>query len=346
MHTFPENIDAMLLSSSVNVGYETEFWGSYGRVLLFPTGKKILITDSRYAEIAKEKAQNGDFLFLELGKNPDFWKTLCAEHSILRLGIESEDISLARFETMKKGFEGVDLIPVSEYCTPLRICKTSAEKKMIQKAASIADTALAYTVSCFSEGITEKELAWIFEKTAREQFGADALSFDTIVAFGSHSACAHHFPTDKKLEWNTPILIDCGVKYQHYCSDMTRCFWFGDTDIPEYAEWKTTYDLVLQAQQEGITQMKKGNSISSAEKKAREIFSENEQYFIHSFGHGVGLEIHESPHVSAKNDILFEKDMVVTAEPGLYFPEKFGIRIEDLLYITDENPYYFSRFPK
>ncbi len=344
--SIPNSVDAMLISNSINIGYLTDFWGSYGRILILKNEKKILISDSRYSEIAKKCAEKHNAEYREISKNQSFWKELCAEFAIQKLGIEKEGITLEQFELMQKGFEETTLDPMESPIPKMRIIKSADEIEKLQHAALIADQALEETIKHFRMGISEKELAWIFEKTAREQFGADALSFDTIVAFGEHSAIPHHFPTEKKLKDAMPILIDCGVKKDHYCSDMTRCFWFGEKSGEEYDEWEKTYDLVMRAQQAGIKEIKVGNAIWNAEKKAREVLGENEKYFGHSFGHGVGLEIHEAPHVSSKNKDVFEEGNIITAEPGIYFPGKFGIRIEDLLVVETTGTRCLSVFWK
>lgn len=342
----PKDLDAFLFSDPISVGYYTQFWGSFGRLLYTASGIRVLISDSRYSTMAKDLAKTYGYQYQEISHDPDFWKTLLLQYSITSLGIESEHVTLARFQSLQKLIPEVRLCPTEHVCANQRIIKTAQQKSIIQSAAAIADAAIAKTVASFEQGITEKELAWIFEKTAREEYGAEGLSFDTIVAFGANSAVAHHTPTDTPLGDNTPILIDCGVIKDKYCSDMTRCFWFGDTTTAEYAQWKKAYDAVLAAQQAGIAALQIGSPISNAEISARTSLGTEEQYFNHSFGHGVGLQIHELPHVSKNTKEVLQPGMIITAEPGLYYEDRFGIRIEDLLYITDTGVEYLSAFPK
>ncbi len=347
-----KNIDGLYIQKPENIFYLTNFSGSFGRILL---GKKkgFLISDSRYSESAKQFAENSGFEYREIvsGKSEkarNFWKNLEKEAEISGLGFESHHCIHAQFEHFEKMFAS-KIIPLSNIIEKVRIQKTETEKKLIQKAASVADKALQKTVESFEEGISEKELALIFEFEARKHLGADGLSFDTIVAFGAHSAIPHHSPSDKKLEKNMAILIDCGVKISGYCSDMTRCFWFGEKRGEAFEEWEKTYQLVLQAQQVGIAKMKAGTPICEADIAAQKIFGLQKKHYLHTFGHGVGLEIHEYPAVSERTpkSQKFLENMVVTAEPGLYFSGNFGIRIEDLLCISSSGkPDFFSKFPK
>ncbi len=338
--------DAFYISNRKNIGYLSGFWGSFGRIILCKSKEKIikiLISDSRYSETAKKICEEKNFEYIEITSKKDFWITLCKKYNITSLGIESEKITLAQFSSMKKSFKNITLIETKGVVEKMRLIKDTQEIEYLRKAAEIGDECLKQTVKKFSEGITEKQLAWVFEKHAKEIFTVEDLSFDVIVAFGENSAIAHHSPTDKKLEKNMPILIDCGVKYKNYCSDLTRCFWFGEQAGKKFEEWKKIYIKVHEAQKLGIEQMKIGEKISSADEKARKYFSSDAKYFIHTFGHGVGLDIHESPVVSERNTKEnFAEKMVITAEPGLYFSGKFGIRIEDLLVITKKGAKFLS----
>lgn len=339
------NLDAIMLSDKYNIGYMTEFWGSFGRLFLLKTGEKKLISHSLYTQEAKRICARNNIEYRNLTQNQEFFKDFCEEFSIARLGIESKDITLERFEGMKKGFQNIDLIPLTKTIEDIRLVKTEQEVEKLKIAAQIGDKALLKTTQFFEEGITEKEIAWIFEKTAREELGADGLSFPPVVAFGKNSAKPHHDATDKKLEKNMPILIDCGVKKDKYCSDLTRCFWFGEKNTPEYSEWKAVYDIVHASQKAGIKHMIAGENIAQSDKVSREIMGKDEKYFGHAFGHGVGIEVHESPVVSSGNKKeIYQKNMVVTAEPGIYFPGKFGIRIEDLLVVRDNDTEFLSKY--
>ena len=347
-----KNVNGLYIQKPENIHYLTGFSGSFGRILLSPT-KAFLISDSRYSESAQRFAQMFGFEYREIisgEKGKNFWKDLEKEAEISYLGFESHNCTYQQFENLQKIFTS-KTIPVPDTIEHFRTKKSELELSCIQKAAQIGDAALQKTVESFAEGVTEKELALIFEFEARKFLGAESLSFDTIVGFGRNSAIPHHFSSDEKLTPNTPILIDCGVKFSGYCSDMTRCFWFGrpetDDEKARFQEWKTAYELVYKAQKEGIQEMNVLGEISAPDKKAREVFGEQSEFFTHTFGHGVGLEIHEYPGVSERvpAEKKFQENMIVTAEPGLYFSGKFGIRIEDLLIITKNGAEKLSQFP-
>ncbi len=345
--TTEKKCDGFYIQKPENIHYLSGFTGSFGRILLSKK-KAFLISDSRYSSSAQRFADIFGLEYRELisgKKGKNFWKNLEKEAEISLLGFESHNCTYQQFENLQKIFCSplVDLPDIIEH---FREQKSKEEILLIQKAAQIADKALLKVTEHFTRGITEKELAWIFEEEARKNLGAEELSFHTIVAFGKNSSIPHHFPSEKKLEENMPILIDCGVKFSGYCSDMTRCFWFGEEKGENFLEWKRVYEKVFLAQQKGIEHMKKGESFSSADFFAREFFKEEEPFFIHAFGHGVGLEIHEFPILrkqSSSGKIL--ENMVITAEPGLYFPGKFGIRIEDLFVVTKTKVKKLSQFP-
>lgn len=342
-----KDLDALFISSPENIGYLSDFWGSFGRIILCKSGEKItkiLISDSRYSESAKIICEKNNFEYIEISQKKSFWTDICIKYNITKLGIESEKITLAQFSSMKKSFKNIELIETKGIIEKLRLIKSEQEIQYLSVAAEIGDACLKQTVENFKENITEKQLAWIFEKHAKEILEVEDLSFDVIVAFGEHSSIAHHSPTDKKLEKNMPILIDCGVKYKKYCSDLTRCFWFGEQKGEKFEEWKSVYKKVHEAQKLGIEQMTIGNNISESDSSARKYFSSDTKYFIHTFGHGVGIDIHESPTISERNKKQkYEINMVVTAEPGLYFSGKFGIRIEDLLVVKENGAEFLSK---
>jgi len=351
-----QKIDALLLSNLNNIWYITGFSASFAKVFI-TKNTIILISDSRYSVYAQKLCNDLGIEYKEITADKNFWNNICTENAIKNIGIEADNITLSDFKILKKKFEGITFTETQNVVEILRIQKSEDEIKIIQKCAQIGDSALQKVRENFREGITEKELAWIFEKSAREIFGASGLSFDTIVAFAENSASPHHESSDKKLRTNTPILIDCGVKYKNYCSDLTRCFWFGEKSGEDYEAWKSVYKTVKNAQEKGIEQMKIATKISESEKSARAYFAlkniNHKKYFGHSFGHGVGIDIHELPHVSAKNEQEeYKSGMVVTAEPGLYFSDNsqkmnFGIRIEDLLFISEDTgkAEFLSAFP-
>ena len=177
--------------------------------------------------------------------------------------------------------------------------------------------------------MTEKEVALEIERFFKLN-GADGLSFDSIVASGRNSSMPHAVPTDKKIEAGNPITIDFGCKYKGYCSDMTRTIFAGY--VPEYI--KPVYNLVLKNQLQTTESMKEGANIRTFSKIVENDFKLNGYDLVHSLGHGVGLDIHEIPYINSRIDINLKENMVVTNEPGIYIPNRFGIRIEDTILIT------------
>ena len=164
--------------------------------------------------------------------------------------------------------------------------------------------------------------------------GKFELAFDPIVAFGANSAVPHHQPSKKNLQKNENILVDCGAKFSGFCSDLTRNFFFGSPS----REFLHKFENLKNAQNLTIKKFVAGAKISAIEKFCREKIGPDKKFFSHSLGHGVGLEIHERPVISQKSREKLRKNQIVTCEPGVYFPEKFGIRIEDLLQIRENRP--------
>lgn len=340
------NIDALMIMSPSNIGYLSDFWGSFGIMFYFKDSKKILISDSRYSEFAEKLCKKQGIIYKEISSSKNFFKDIFIKYNVKNLGIESNIITLDKYFYYKEIFTNINLIKTKNLIETFRLEKTEKEIQEIEISAKKNDDILKETLTYLKEGVTEKSIAWTFEKLAKEKYNVKDLSFDTIVAFGENSAVAHHSVTNKKLENAMPVLIDCGVTSSKYCSDMTRSFWFGKRKGDEFEEWSNNYNLVFLAQKKGIERMVVGEKISKIDKVAREVFKEKSKFFTHSFGHGVGIDIHESPNISEHNtkDIIKE-NMVITAEPGLYFKGKYGIRIEDLLVVKNNSAQYLSNAP-
>jgi Xaa-Pro aminopeptidase len=340
------NIDALMINFSSNIGYLSDFWGSFGIMFFLKNGEKILISDSRYSVIAEKLCKNQNILYKEISNNKNFFNDIFTNYKIKNLGIESNFITLDKYLYYKEKFNSVNIVKTKNLVETLRIQKTEKEAKEVEISAKKNDDILKETLIYLKEGVTEKSIAWTFEKIAKEKYDIRKLSFDPIVAFGENSAVAHHSVTNKKLEESMPILIDCGVTSSRYCSDMTRSFWYGERKGEIFEEWLENYNLVFLAQKKGIESMVVGEKISNIEETARNVFKEKSKFFTHTFGHGVGINIHESPTVSIynKKDTIKE-NMVITAEPGLYFKGKYGIRIEDLLLIKKKSVKYLSNSP-
>ncbi len=316
-------------------GFFSEFWSSSGFFFVFQDSAYFL-TDARYLSAARQFFQNSEIKVLDFLK-PEEWDDFFKKNGISRLGMDFSKISAERLRNIRRHF-GIKISPFSAH--HFRAYKTAEQIFFAETAAKIADSALEKTLSFLQVGVSEKEIAWILEKIGREEFGAEKNAFDPIVAFGKNSAIPHHVPTDQKLDLETPILIDWGFQKNHLCSDCTRNFWFGKNPS---SKWISVFEWVSAAQAGGIEKMKIGKRISEVQKTAEIILGEK---IPHSFGHGVGVEVHEFPMISQKQKGVFRKNMLVTAEPGWYTEGEFGIRIEDLLVIEKAGARRLTHFSR
>ena len=244
---------------------------------------------------------------------------------------ESQDITISQLAIWKRKMKSTKFIQSSEAVEYFRRAKSSEELRLIRKSERITIELLRRIPSVLKPGISERALAWKIEMWARE-LGAEAMSFDPIVAFGTHTSRPHHQPTTKKLTKGMIVQIDIGVKYRGYCSDRSVVFFTGP--IPQDQE--RAYKAVREAKATAKKAAKRGVSVRKLDRIAREVLKKYdlEEFFTHSLGHGVGLDIHEgvSLSVRAPNEKL-QKGEVITIEPGVYFPAKFGIRLEDMVIV-------------
>jgi len=323
-----KNFDAAILAVGANISYLSGFTGEDSWLVV--TGRGLcLITDSRYTLQAKKQCPNCKiyerkvsmvqataFVLNKLAKI----KTVCVEDRM--------DVRL--FNNLKKKLIH-PLKPISNLVESLRQIKERTEIAAISKAAKIAQTALAKTLHQIRFGITEQQLAGILEFELKK-FGA-AASFETIVAFGSNSAMPHYRPANRRLKKVDTILIDFGAKLNGYCCDLTRCFAVGRVN----ELYRKVYRTVFAAQAAAIKAVKSGQSPKAIDDAAKKIIkSAKLPVFGHGTGHGLGLDVHELPAVSAVSKDLLQTGNVITMEPAVYLPNKFGIRIEDDMLITEK----------
>lgn len=339
----------ILITKSENIFHQTGFKGSFAQLLKTPTNI-YLITDSRYKLMAESKCKPG----IQIVIIEDYQKDLNAifkKHKIRTLYFESNDFTYSRFLGFQKLFPKIKLKPLQNEIDLLRIIKTDLEIELIQKSQQLNEKVLTKALKFLKAGVTEKELANKIVTIGLE-LGAEKVSFDPIVAFGKNSASPHYTPDNCKLGENDIVLIDMGFVLNGYCSDMSRTF------LPKNPtpKMKEMYDLVLKAQNNCIQNLRPGLTGIQGDKLSRDIFKQAEldAYFTHANGHGVGLEIHESPSLSSKakhkdKKLTLAPNMVVTVEPGLYFEGEFGIRIEDMVVIGTNNDTpvrNLTQFPK
>lgn len=336
-----------LITNKTNIAYLSGFTGSNGFLLLTPK-KKYLFTDSRYILRAK-KTINKDFQVVEFSLN--HWQATLKKHRIATLGLEESTITLAEYQRFKKISPKVKFQNLSGKIESQREIKTSREITLIKKSQAINEKVfleiqklIKKHLGLFSRTpLTEKDIAWKIRELGHK-YGADDLSFDPIVGFDDNSAIVHHAPTDRKLHKGTLILIDMGMKYQGYCSDMSRMIF---TAKPT-AKQQEVYNLVLQAQQTALAKIKAGHTGAEADAFSRDIITQAGygEYYTHSGGHGIGLDIHETPSLSTKYPETLKTNSIITVEPGIYLPGEFGVRIEDMLLVGKTKSTNLTTIPK
>ncbi|MFD6206718.1 M24 family metallopeptidase [Peribacillus sp. NPDC060253] len=323
-------IDGFLITSTYNRRFMTNFTGSAGVVLISQKEAKF-ITDFRYVEQAGKQAtdyeivQHKGTIIEEVGKQ-------AKEMNIGTLGFEQEHLTFATYKAYETGIEA-QLKPVSGIIENLRLIKTSSEIKILKEAAAIADAAFTHILDFIRPGVTELDVSNELEFFMRKQ-GATSSSFDIIVASGIRSALPHGVATDKIIEKGDFVTLDFGAYFNGYVSDITRTLAVGKPS----EELINIYDIVLEAQLRGMAGIKPGMTGREADALTRNLIEEKGfgQYFGHSTGHGIGLEVHEGPALSLRSDIILEPGMAVTVEPGIYLPGVGGVRIEDDTIVTIE----------
>jgi Xaa-Pro aminopeptidase len=325
-----EGLDGVFISSPVNTRYFSRFTGTTG-YLLITAGENLFVTDFRYTRQAKDQCPG--FKVMELpGDMWDRLNSILGEYGIKKLGFEDSFVTYRQYHKMKEKFDNVELVPMGEKADRIRMVKDAEEIGFIRTAAEISEQALRHVKPMIRPGTAEKDISTELE-VFMKRAGCSGPAFSFIVASGWRSAMPHGVASEKKIRDGDFVTIDFGGKYRGYCSDMTRTFVVGRLSPKQ----KEIYDIVLTAQTEALKGISPGMIGSQADSIARDIITKAGygEYFGHGLGHGVGLQIHEAPTISAKGDIALEPGMAVTVEPGIYIPEFGGVRIEDLVIITD-----------
>ena len=328
-----KHIDAVLVSKRENFMYFSGFNGTSGYLLL-SNKEKILLTDSRYLEQARNQAP--DFRVIDYkNKLMETLKEVVDELGFKTIGIESKVVSYDDYTKYKKYNFVEEIVCLGNSLDMQRIVKDEEELKLIIEAVGLADRAFSNVLKFIKPGVAEVEVAAEIEYYLKRN-GARGPSFDTIVASGKRSSLPHGIASEKKIELGDPIIIDFGAIYKDYCSDMTRTVFVGEPN----EEMKKIYKIVQEAQNIAVTKVSKGMTCKEVDLLARGIiekFGYGER-FGHGLGHGVGLEIHEGPTLSPKLESILENNMVITVEPGIYVPELGGVRIEDMAIIHENSP--------
>lgn len=324
-----KKLDAILITNPINRKYISGFTGTAGVAIVSQSATRF-ITDFRYIEQASEQAQQ--FTIIEhKGAIESEIKQQLTELNIGNLGFEKDDVTYASFERYKKAL-GTNLVPVSGLIEEIRLIKSPEELRILKRAGEIADAAYKHIQAYIRPGVREIEIANELEFFMRKK-GATSSSFDMIVASGYRSALPHGVASEKKIQSGELVTMDYGALYNGYCSDITRTVAVGQ--ISE--ELQTIYHTVLKAQLRGVKGIKPGMTGKEADALTRDYITDKGygEYFGHSTGHGLGLEVHEEPRLSHLSESILEPGMVVTVEPGIYVPGVGGCRIEDDIVITE-----------
>ncbi|AEM78652.1 M24 family metallopeptidase [Thermoanaerobacter wiegelii] len=334
-----KDIEAFVIYKFVNVTYITGFTGD-DSVALVTHDKAIFITDGRYTEQAQKEVKDFEVIEHKTGIKEvlkEYIKTL----EIKKLAFE-ENISYGQYRELKE-LLGIELIPQANLVETLRMVKDEEEIENIKKAQNITDRAFEHLLKFIKVGMTEKEVALELEYFMKKQ-GAEDLSFDTIVASGKRSSLPHGKASEKVIEKGDFVTIDFGCKVGGYCSDMTRTIVMGKASEKQ----KEIYNIVLEAQQKAIDNIRAGVTSKEADLLARSVIEEKGygQYFSHSLGHGVGLEVHEAPSLSFKKEEILKERAIVTVEPGIYIPDFGGVRIEDMVLLKEDGVINLTKSPK
>lgn len=313
--------DALFLEQDFLRRYITGFYSTDGYVVY--DGKTCtFVADLRYFEAAGDALKDSAIRVVE----GSFDRALSLAAGCKTLGVPYPFVSRAACARLEeRGFALTDCMPALREAMKV---KSAFELDCIARACDMAEEGLLHTLPRIKEGMTERELAAVLEYEMRMQ-GADGTSFETIVAFGKGSSVPHHETGDTKLKFGDVVLIDFGCKTQGYCSDCTRTFLFGDDGRHE--AFKKTYAAVLEAHERVKETLVSGMTGREADAIARDLFAAKglDQYFTHSLGHGIGLQIHEYPVLAPRGEEVLTDGMVFSDEPGLYFAGEYGIRIED-----------------
>jgi Xaa-Pro aminopeptidase len=301
-----------------------------GWLLVTARGRDWLLTDPRYEDAAKRLWPAEDIFIYSSAK----WDKISRFLSEQELGVILFDPRAMSMETHAKVRGQISLEPAPDFAGELRRIKDASELELMRAALAVNHAVFDAVPGMLIPGRTEAQIAWEVEKFCREN-GADAMSFATIVGVGKNAALPHAIPGETAITEDSPVLIDLGTRLHGYCSDQTRTFWVG-TRPPDY--FRATLEQVQLAQARAIAELRPGLAFAGAYALARDYFAELgvEKHFTHALGHGIGLEVHEYPSLAPTTQGALAPGMVVTVEPGLYYPEWGGVRWEHMVHITED----------
>ncbi|MGN0537555.1 MAG: M24 family metallopeptidase [Acutalibacteraceae bacterium] len=345
MQLLPDGADAALLISNENRRYFTDFVSSLGYLLVTKV-EAYLLVDSRYAEAAQKQAK--DCVVKPFAKLSDSVHEIVKMHDIKDILLEGSAFTINDAKKMEELFGecGVTVQKTSELnriVERMRVVKSADEIEKMTKAQRLTEEAFEDTLNHLAVGMTERDVALDLEYRMRK-LGADGVSFDLITISGAKTSMPHGVPDNKKIEKGDFVLFDIGATFEGYHSDMTRTVAMGNISDKQ----KFVYQVVLDAQMRGLQKVKAGITCGDVDNACRSYIYQAgfEGKFGHSTGHGVGLEIHEKPTISPENEKVLKSGMVITVEPGIYLPEEFGVRIEDMVVVTEDGCINLTNSPK
>ena len=336
-------LHALLVSCLPNVRYLCGFTGSAG-VLVITSRDRILITDGRYTQQAQQEVNGAKVKIVKKGALAGAADWLIAHSRLRRIGIEAAHITVAERATLAKALgHGSTLVSAPPIVEQLRIIKDAKEVSSIRAACCLGVKLFGTLTSSLRPGVSESEVAGALEFAARKA-GADQMSFPTIIAAGERSALPHGRASHSPIPRTGFVVCDFGVILAGYCSDMTRTVHLGSPQ----PEARAGYEAVREAQQAALDAVKPGATTGEVDYAARKLLYNRKlgKFFTHSTGHGVGLEIHEAPRLAAAQKETLQPGMVITIEPGIYLPGKWGVRIEDTVVVTESGCEILTACPK
>jgi Xaa-Pro aminopeptidase len=323
-------VDGVLVTALPNIRYLTGFTGSNAAAVLTGSGGAFL-TDGRYIEQSRREVPDLDRTIAPHGFDAELTAQV-SRLGVRRLGIEADAITVARHRRLDDQLSDVELVPLDHVVGHGRRAKDGDELEALRRAQAVTDEAFEELLDVIEVGTSEQQLAAKLEAVLRRD-GAQGLAFDPIVAFGESAAEPHHAPSHRLLEEGDVITLDFGARWDGYHADMTRTVAFGSPA----AELRKIHDVVREAQQAGIDAVRAGVRTGEVDAAARGVIADAGygDRFTHGLGHGVGLEIHEAPWLRPEGDDELPVGAVVTIEPGVYVPGLGGVRVEDMVEVTD-----------
>ncbi|WP_085991690.1 M24 family metallopeptidase [Oceanobacillus senegalensis] len=347
-----KNIDAdsMLVTSKANFFYLSNYYTEpHERVIAAFISKKtdpVILVPEMEVEDAKASGWEHKIISYHDHENP--WQLLLeyvrkTESIPQSLAIEKNHITLDRFYSIQEVFPYTEFLDAKEILADLRVIKSKEEHRLLKKAAALADYGIEIGVKAIREGVSELEIIANIEYEIKKQ-GVQEMSFSTMVLSGTKTASPHGTPSTQKINPGDLILFDLGVVYEGYCSDITRTVAFQSISD----EQRRIYETVLEAEREAIKHAVIGKPVGEMDQTARGIITANGygEYFTHRIGHGLGIETHEYPSVTSKNSLPLQAGMSFTIEPGVYIPNLGGVRIEDMIFTSENGPKVLTKYPK